>query len=64
MKSGPFGTVKAMRTNPTITPDLSNNRRLAKILEQVAKKALQKKKSCYEERTHSCPGKLYCERDA
>ncbi|KAJ1291662.1 hypothetical protein BS78_02G333200 [Paspalum vaginatum] len=37
-KAGPFGTVKALRTNPTITPDLSLNHRLAKILEQVAVK--------------------------
>ncbi|WVZ66533.1 hypothetical protein U9M48_015738 [Paspalum notatum var. saurae] len=37
-KAGPFGTVKALRTNPTITPDLSINHRLAKILEQVAVK--------------------------
>lgn len=37
-KAGPFGTVKALRTNPTVTPDLSVNPRLAKILEQVAVK--------------------------
>ena len=37
-KAGPFGTVKALRTNPTVTPDLSINPRLAKILEQVAVK--------------------------
>lgn len=37
-KAGPFGTVKALRTNPTITPDLSLNSRLSKILEPVAVK--------------------------
>ncbi|CAD6223305.1 unnamed protein product [Miscanthus lutarioriparius] len=37
-KAGPFGTVKALRTNPTVTPDLSINPRLANILEQVAVK--------------------------
>jgi len=37
-KAGPFGTVKALRTNPTVTQDLSINPRLAKILEQVAVK--------------------------
>ncbi|CAN6225891.1 unnamed protein product [Urochloa humidicola] len=37
-KAGPFGTVKALRTNPTVTPDLSINPRLAQILEQVAVK--------------------------
>ncbi|PUZ72723.1 hypothetical protein GQ55_2G417500 [Panicum hallii var. hallii] len=37
-KAGPFGTVKALRTNPTVAPDLSINPRLAKILEQVAVK--------------------------
>ncbi|XVE69925.1 hypothetical protein DITRI_Ditri10aG0030600 [Diplodiscus trichospermus] len=35
-KAGPFGTVKALRTNPTVVPDDSVNPRLAKILEQVA----------------------------
>jgi arabinosyltransferase len=35
-KAGPFGTVKALRTNPTVTPDESINPRLDKILEQVA----------------------------
>jgi arabinosyltransferase len=37
-KAGPFGTVKALRTNPTVTPDESINPKLAKILEQVAVK--------------------------
>jgi arabinosyltransferase len=37
-KAGPFGTVKALRTNPTVTPDLSINPRLASLLEQVAVK--------------------------
>ncbi|CAN6205925.1 unnamed protein product [Urochloa humidicola] len=37
-KAGPFGTVKALRTNPTVTPDLSINPRLAQMLEQVAVK--------------------------
>ncbi|CAN6212170.1 unnamed protein product [Urochloa humidicola] len=37
-KAGPFGTVKALRTNPRVTPDLSINPRLAQILEQVAVK--------------------------
>lgn len=35
-KAGPFGTVKGLRTNPTIIPDESVNPRLAKILEVVA----------------------------
>ncbi|XP_058069097.1 arabinosyltransferase RRA3-like [Magnolia sinica] len=35
-KAGPFGTVKALRTNPTVLPDESVNPRLAKILEKVA----------------------------
>lgn len=35
-KAGPFGTVKSLRTNPTLIPDESVNPRLAKILEEVA----------------------------
>lgn len=35
-KAGPFGTVKSLRTNPTVIPDESVNPRLAKILEKVA----------------------------
>ncbi|KAE8653999.1 putative protein phosphatase 2C 55-like [Hibiscus syriacus] len=35
-KGGPFGTVKALRTNPTVIPDTLVNPRLAKILEEVA----------------------------
>lgn len=35
-KAGPFGTVKSLRTNPTVLPDESVNPRLAKILEDVA----------------------------
>lgn len=35
-KAGPFGTVKGLRTNPTVAPDESVNPRLAKILEEVA----------------------------
>ncbi|GAV90582.1 Nucleotid_trans domain-containing protein [Cephalotus follicularis] len=35
-KAGPFGTVKALRTSPTVLPDESVNPRLAKILDQVA----------------------------
>lgn len=35
-KAGPFGTVKGLRTNPTVLPDESVNPRLAKILEEVA----------------------------
>ncbi|KAL6517275.1 Arabinosyltransferase rra3 [Orobanche minor] len=35
-KPGPFGTVKGLRTNPTVIPDESVNPRLAKILEKVA----------------------------
>ncbi|XP_059454709.1 arabinosyltransferase RRA3-like [Corylus avellana] len=35
-KAGPFGTVKGLRTNPTVIPDESLNPRLAKILEEVA----------------------------
>ncbi|KAJ6814639.1 arabinosyltransferase RRA2-like [Iris pallida] len=37
-KAGPFGTVKALRTNPTVVPDETVNPRLAKILENVAVK--------------------------
>ncbi|XP_010459605.1 PREDICTED: arabinosyltransferase RRA3 isoform X4 [Camelina sativa] len=36
IKAGPFGTVKSLRTNPTILPDESVNPRLAKILEEIA----------------------------
>ncbi|KAI4388425.1 hypothetical protein MLD38_000751 [Melastoma candidum] len=35
-KAGPFGTVKGLRTNPTVLPDDSVNPRLAKLLEEVA----------------------------
>ncbi|KAL0323106.1 UNVERIFIED_CONTAM: Arabinosyltransferase RRA3 [Sesamum angustifolium] len=35
-QAGPFGTVKGVRTNPTVTPDESINPRLAKILAEVA----------------------------
>ncbi|KAF8405185.1 hypothetical protein HHK36_010085 [Tetracentron sinense] len=35
-KAGKFGTVKGLRTNPTVVPDESVNPRLAKILEEVA----------------------------
>ncbi|KAL3840317.1 hypothetical protein ACJIZ3_024908 [Penstemon smallii] len=35
-KAGPFGTVKGLRTNPTVIPDESLNPRLAKILSKVA----------------------------
>ncbi|KAL5979923.1 Arabinosyltransferase rra3 [Asimina triloba] len=35
-KAGPFGTVRGLRTNPTVLPDESVNPRLAKILEEVA----------------------------
>ncbi|KAG7976087.1 hypothetical protein I3843_06G131200 [Carya illinoinensis] len=35
-KAGRFGTVKGLRTNPTIIPDESVNPRLGKILEKVA----------------------------
>lgn len=35
-KAGPFGTVKSLRTNPTVTPDESVNPRLQKILNEVA----------------------------
>ncbi|XP_068656888.1 arabinosyltransferase RRA3-like [Aristolochia californica] len=35
-KAGPFGTVKALRTNPTVLPDESVNSRLANILDKVA----------------------------
>lgn len=37
-KAGPFGTVKGLRTNPTVVPDDSVNPRLATILEKVAVK--------------------------
>ncbi|CAN8312574.1 unnamed protein product [Cochlearia groenlandica] len=36
IKAGPFGTVKSLRTNPTILSDESVNPRLAKILEEIA----------------------------
>ncbi|XP_021743272.1 arabinosyltransferase RRA3-like [Chenopodium quinoa] len=35
-KAGPFGTVKSLRTNPTVVPDELVNPRLAKILEEIA----------------------------
>ncbi|KAJ0789812.1 putative nucleotide-diphospho-sugar transferase, arabinosyltransferase R [Helianthus annuus] len=35
-KAGPFGTIKGIRTNPTVLPDEAVNPRLAKILEKVA----------------------------
>ncbi|XP_042002946.1 arabinosyltransferase RRA3-like [Salvia splendens] len=35
-KAGPFGTVKALRTNPAVVPDESVNPKLAKLLEKVA----------------------------
>ncbi|KAL9682722.1 hypothetical protein QQ045_014528 [Rhodiola kirilowii] len=35
-KAGPFGTVKSLRTNPTVLPDDSVNHRLAKLLDSVA----------------------------
>ncbi|XAR72833.1 Fucosylgalactoside 3-alpha-galactosyltransferase [Bertholletia excelsa] len=35
-KAGPFGTVKGLRTNPTVLRDESVNPRLAKTLEKVA----------------------------
>ncbi|KAJ0247788.1 Arabinosyltransferase RRA3 [Hirschfeldia incana] len=36
IKPGPFGTVKSLRTNPTILSDESVNPRLAKILKNIA----------------------------
>ncbi|CAH8258212.1 unnamed protein product [Arabidopsis lyrata] len=36
IKAGSFGTVKSLRTNPTVVPDESVNPRLAKLLEKVA----------------------------
>ncbi|KAH6780024.1 Nucleotide-diphospho-sugar transferase family protein [Perilla frutescens var. hirtella] len=35
-KAGPFGTVKGLRTNPTVVGDESVNPKLGKILEEVA----------------------------
>lgn len=35
-KAGPFGTVKALRTNPSVIPDESVNPRLAKLLAEIA----------------------------
>lgn len=35
-KAGSFGTVKGLRTNPTVMPDESVNPRLAKILEKIS----------------------------
>ncbi|KAL8026724.1 hypothetical protein ABFX02_14G047500 [Erythranthe guttata] len=35
-KAGPFGTVKGLRTNPTVLPDETVNPRLAKILSEVS----------------------------
>ncbi|KZV34233.1 UDP-D-xylose:L-fucose alpha-1,3-D-xylosyltransferase 1-like [Dorcoceras hygrometricum] len=35
-KAGPFGTVKGLRTNPTVIPDENVNPRLAKILSKIA----------------------------
>lgn len=36
IKAGSFGTVKSLRTNPTVVSDESFNPRLAKLLEKVA----------------------------
>ncbi|KAJ0256476.1 Arabinosyltransferase RRA3 [Hirschfeldia incana] len=36
IKAGPFGTVKSLRSNPTVVPDESVNPRLAKLLEKVS----------------------------
>ncbi|CAM8936611.1 unnamed protein product [Rhodiola kirilowii] len=38
IKAGPFGTVKSLRTNPTVLPDESVNPRLAQLLNSVAVK--------------------------
>ncbi|CAM8939217.1 unnamed protein product [Rhodiola kirilowii] len=38
IKAGPFGTVKSLRTNPTVLPDVSVNPRLAQLLNSVAVK--------------------------
>lgn len=35
-KAGPFGTVKGLRTSPTVVPDESVNPRLAKMLDKLA----------------------------
>ncbi|GAA0155775.1 transferase [Lithospermum erythrorhizon] len=35
-QAGPFGTIKALSTNPTVLPNESVNSRLAKILEEVS----------------------------
>ncbi|KMZ61444.1 hypothetical protein ZOSMA_52G00950 [Zostera marina] len=35
-KAGPFGTVKSMRTNPTLVPDESVNPRLANLLQEIS----------------------------
>ncbi|XP_030446993.1 arabinosyltransferase RRA3-like [Syzygium oleosum] len=35
-KAGPFGTVKGLRTNPTVMPDETVSPRLAKLLDEVA----------------------------
>jgi len=37
-KAGPFGTVKALRTNPNVAPDEFLNPRLANLLEKIAVK--------------------------
>lgn len=44
-KAGPFGTVKSLRTIPTVLPDESVNPRLAKLAFG---------ESCCEKGTHSC----------
>ncbi|CAM8943050.1 unnamed protein product [Rhodiola kirilowii] len=38
IKAGPFGTVKSLRTNPTVLPDEAVNPRLAQLLNSVAVK--------------------------
>jgi len=35
-EAGPFGTVKSMRTNPTLVPDESVNPRLANLLQEIS----------------------------
>eukprot|EP00250_Pteridium_aquilinum_P009961 c19054_g2_i1 orf=3-863(-) len=36
VKVGPLGTVRSLRTNPSVQPDVSSNKKLAKLLERIA----------------------------
>ncbi|KAA8537656.1 hypothetical protein F0562_027264 [Nyssa sinensis] len=51
-KAGPFGTVKGLRTNPTVIPDEPSEPEIGKNLGR----------SCYSERAYCCSCEFKCER--